>query len=171
MKQLYLLTIAMFQGVIKEYLYVFIISMLPVVELRGAIPVGYAMGIELIPNFLVSVVGNLLPVPFILLLVPKVIAWLGKSRVKFFNKIAEFLVNKVQKNTHKITKYATMGLFLFVAIPLPGTGAWTGSLIAAMIDMPKKKSFISVLLGVLMAGIIVSAICYGAIDGLMWLVR
>ena len=153
-----------------KYLYVFLISILPVVELRGAIPVGYAMGFELIPNYLVSIIGNFLPVPFILLLIPKMIDWMGKSRVKLFNKISEFLVNKVQKNTEKITKYAVFGLFLFVAIPLPGTGAWTGALVASMINMPFKKSLISIFCGVLAAGVIVSAICYGAIDGLMWLV-
>lgn len=153
-----------------KYLYVFLISILPVVELRGAIPVGYAMGFELIPNYLVSIVGNLLPVPFILLLIPKIISWMGKSKLKLFNEISEFLINKVQKNTEKITKYAVFGLFLFVAIPLPGTGAWTGALVASMINMPFKKSLISIFCGVLAAGVIVSAICYGAIDGLMWLV-
>lgn len=153
-----------------KYLYVFLISILPVVELRGAIPVGYATGLEIVPNYLVSIVGNLLPVPFILLLIPKIISWMGKSKLKLFNKISEFLINKVQKNTEKITKYAVFGLFLFVAIPLPGTGAWTGALVASMINMPFKKSLISIFCGVLAAGVIVSAICYGAIDGLMWLV-
>ena len=154
-----------------KYLYVFLISILPVIELRGAIPVGYASGFPMIPNYIVSIAGNLLPVPFILLLVPKIISWLGKSKVKLFNRVSEFLVNKAQKNTEKITKYAVWGLFLFVAIPLPGTGAWTGSLVASMINMPFKKSMLSVFAGVLAAGIIVSAICYGAIDGLAWLIK
>ena len=144
--------------------------MFPVVELRGAIPVGYAMSIPLVPNYLISVIGNLLPVPFILLLIPKIIKSLSQSKVKLFVKIADFLVNKVQKNTEKITKYAVFGLFVFVAIPLPGTGAWTGAMVASMINMGFKKSIISVFCGVLAAGAIVSLICYGAIDGLMWLV-
>ena len=153
-----------------KYLYIFLISMLPVVELRGAIPVGYATDIPLIPNYIISILGNMLPVPFILLLVPKIIEWLSHSKVKLFVKIGDFLINKVQKNTAKITKYAVFGLFLFVAIPLPGTGAWTGSMVASMVNMGFKKSMISVFCGVLVAGIIVSLICYGAIDGLMWLV-
>ncbi len=153
-----------------KYLYVFLISMLPIVELRGAIPVGYAMGLDLIPNYLVSIIGNMLPVPFILLFIPKIIQWLSQSKVKLFVKVASFLINKVQKNIEKITKYAVVGLFVFVAIPLPGTGAWTGAMVAAMINMSFKKSLISVFLGVLTAGVIISAICYGAIDGLMWLV-
>lgn len=153
-----------------KYLYVFLISMLPIVELRGAIPVGYAAGLELVPNYLLSIVGNLLPVPFILLFIPKLINAMAASKIKLFVKIAEFLIKKVQKNTEKITKYAVWGLFLFVAVPLPGTGAWTGALVAAMINMGFKKSMISVACGVLAAGVLVSAICYGAIDGLMWLV-
>ena len=154
-----------------RYLYVFIISMLPVVELRGAIPVGYAFGFPLIPNYLVSIAGNLLPVPFILFLVPAIIRAMANSKVALFVKVADFLEKKVQKNTEKITKYAVFGLFLFVAIPLPGTGAWTGSMVAAMLNMDKRKSFLSVFLGVLAAGVIVSVICYGAIEGLAWLVK
>ena len=145
--------------------------MLPVIELRGAIPVGYASGFPLIPNYLVSIVGNLLPVPFILFLVPAIIRAMANSKVTLFVKVADFLQKKVQKNTEKITKYAVFGLFLFVAIPLPGTGAWTGSMVAAMLNMDKRKSFLSVFLGVLAAGVIVSVICYGAIEGLAWLVK
>ena len=153
-----------------KYLYVFLISMLPVVELRGAIPVGYAANLPMLANYAVSIAGNLLPVPFILLLVPKIIEWLSRSKFRLFVKIADLLKNKVHKNTAKITKYAVCGLFIFVAIPLPGTGAWTGAMVAAMINMGFKKSMLSIALGVLTAGVIVTAICYGAIDGLMWLV-
>lgn len=144
-----------------DHLWVFFISMFPIVELRGAIPVGAAMGLPLWSNYLMSVVGNFLPVPFILLFIRRILSWMKTTR--HFAKIALWLEEKAEKNTAKVMKYATFGLFLFVAIPLPGTGAWTGALVAALVNMRMKYALPSILLGVLAAGVIMSLASYGVV--------
>lgn len=159
-----------FLEIVGKELCVFFCSMLPVIELRGAIPLAFGLGLPWWQAYLISVVGNLLPVPFILLLINIVIKWMASSRVKFFNKIANFLLTKVEKKREKIEKYSFWGLCLFIAIPLPVTGAWTGSLVAAVIGMKPWKAFLSALLGVLLAGAIVTLIVYGGIGFLSWLV-
>ena len=159
-----------FLEIVGKELCVFFCSMLPVIELRGAIPLAFGLGLPWWQAYLISVVGNLLPVPFILLLINIVIKWMASSRVKFFNKIANFLLTKVEKKREKIEKYSFWGLCLFIAIPLPVTGAWTGSLVAAVVEMKPWKAFISALLGVLLAGAIVTLIVYGGIGFLAWLV-
>ncbi len=145
-----------------NYFYVFLISMVPIVELRGAIPVAYAMKLSPAAAYVVSVIGNLIPVPFILLLITPLCSLMKKTRLLAW--FPKWLDAKVQKNRHKVEKYAFWGLFAFVAIPLPGTGAWTGSLIASFLDFDKKKSFLAVALGVMTAGVIMTAISYGLID-------
>ena len=142
-----------------NYVYVLIISMLPIVELRGAIPVAFALSLPPVPSFIVSVIGNLIPVPFILLLITPFCNWLKKTRM--LSWFPEFLERKVEKNREKVTKYAIFGLYLFVAIPLPGTGAWTGALIASFLDFKFKDAFISIILGVLTAGLIMGIFSYG----------
>ena len=142
-----------------NYVYVLIISMLPIIELRGAIPVAFALGMPLVPSFIVAVVGNLLPVPFILWLITPFCNWLKTT--KMLSWFPEFLERKVNKNKEKVTKYANWGLFLFVAIPLPGTGAWTGALIASFLDFKFRDAFIAITGGVITAGIIMSAVSYG----------
>lgn len=159
-----------FLEIVGKELCVFFCSMLPVIELRGAIPLAFGLGLPWWQAYLISVVGNLLPVPFILLLINIVIKWMASSRVKFFNKIANFLLTKVEKKREKIEKYSFWGLCLFIAIPLPVTGAWTGSLVAAVVGMKPWKAFLSALLGVLLAGAIVTLIVYGGIGFLAWLV-
>ena len=129
----------------------------------------FALGLPWWQAYLISVLGNLLPVPFILLLINLVIKWMSSSKVTFFNKIANFLLKKVEKNRERIEKYSFWGLFLFVAIPLPMTGAWTGSLVAAVVGVKPLKAFLSALLGVLLAGVIVTLIVYGGIGFLAWL--
>lgn len=158
-----------FLETVGKELCVFFCSMLPVIELRGAIPMAFALGLPWWQAYLISVVGNLIPVPFILLLINLVIKWMASSKVTFFNKIANFLLKKVEKNRERIEKYSFWGLFLFVAIPLPMTGAWTGSLVAAVVGVKPLKAFLSVLLGVLLAGVIVTLIVYGGIGFLAWL--
>ena len=153
---------------VGEELCVFLCSMLPIIELRGAIPMAFAMGLPWWQAYLISVVGNLLPVPFILLLINIVIKWMASSKVKFFNKIANFLLNRVEKKRERIEKYSFWGLCFFVAVPLPVTGAWTGSLVAAVIGMKPWKAFLSALLGVLIAGAVVTLIVYGGIGFLQW---
>lgn len=152
---------------ISHVAYTFFCSMLPVVELRGAIPLGASLGLPFWECFLICVVGNLIPVPIILLFVRFVLQWMKK--IKHLDKIAVWVENKAHKHSASIVKYAGWGLFLFVAIPLPGTGAWTGSLIAAMLDMRMKKAFPAIFAGVLIAGLIVGGISYGFLNFLKFL--
>ena len=148
---------------------VIICAMIPIIELRGAIPLGMGLGLDWWQSFLFAVIGNMLPIPFILLFITKIIAWMQKCRVKFFNKIANWLVNKAEKNREKIEKYSFWGVCFFVALPLPVTGAWTGSLVAATIGMKFWKALLSCLIGVLIAGVIVTCISYGALAAFSWL--
>ena len=147
-----------------NHLYVFLISMVPVIELRGAIPVGAILDLPLWSNYLVSVVGNFLPVPFILLFIRYILDWMKTT--KRLARIALWLEEKAQRGSEKVQKYASLGLFLFVAIPLPGTGAWTGALVAALMNMKKKYALPSILLGVMAAGVIMSLASYGVVAGL-----
>ena len=155
--------------ILGRELSVFICSMLPVIELRGSIPMAFALNMPWWESYLLSVLGNMFPVPFILLLTNVVIKWMADSRIKLLNKFANYLLSKVEKNRERIEKYSFWGLCLFVAIPLPATGAWTGSLVAAVIGMKPWKAFLSTLFGVLIAGVIVTLIVYGGIGFLAWL--
>ena len=146
---------------------VFFCSMIPIIELRGAVPMGWAMGLEWWQTYLISVVGNMVPVPFILLFINKIIKWMAESKISLFNKVANWLLKKADKNRAKIEKYAFWGVALVVAVPLPVTGAWTGSLVAAVIDMKFWKALLSALIGVMIAGVIMTVIFYGGIDGLI----
>ena len=163
-----------FSGLPRE-LYVFIISVLPIVELRGSIPVGAAVGLPFYLNYILSVLGNMLPVPFILLFVPKVLNFL--ERFKLFKPMVDWLRKKAEKGKgrvmidgeepvkvqRKMSKKVFLALMIFVAIPLPGTGAWTGALIASLFHFPKKESFLSVFIGVLLSGIIMTLASYGVV--------
>ncbi len=144
-----------------KILITFLISMVPVIELRGAIPVATGMGLSPQIAIPIAMFGNILPVPFIILFIKKIFAWMRKTSPKL-NAIVDKMEAKAEKNKEKVLKYAFWGLALFVAIPLPGTGAWTGALVAAMLDMPLKKAFPSILIGVVGAGIIISFVSYGA---------
>ena len=155
-----------FLETVGKELCVFFCSMIPIIELRGAIPMGAAFnatlgGMPFWLTYILSVAGNMLPIPFILLFIKKMIKWMSASKVKFFNKVANFLLNKVEKKRDKIEKYSFWGVCLFVALPLPVTGAWTGSLVAAMIDMKFWKALLSCLLGVMIAGVIMTVVSYG----------
>ena len=148
---------------------VMICAMIPIIELRGAIPLGMGLGLQWWQSYLYAVIGNMIPVPFILLFITKVIALMTRSRVKFFNKIGTWLTNKAEKNREKIERYSFWGVCLFVAVPLPVTGAWTGSLVAATIGMKWWKALLSCFLGVLLAGVIVTLISYGALAAFTFL--
>ena len=147
----------------KKYLIVFLISMVPLIELRGAIP--YAVGFELpiVPSILVAMVGNMLPVPFIFLFARKVLVW-GKDK-KVIGKFFTWCLEKGEKGGRKLEAKAGRGLYwallLFVGIPIPGTGAWTGTLAASILDMDFKKSVIYILLGLLLAAAIMLALSLG----------
>lgn len=141
---------------LKKYLYIFLISMVPLIELRGAIPVSQGFQLPLLQSYIVCVIGNMLPVPVIYLFARKVLEW-GKDK-KYIGKFFTFCIEKGHKGGEKLKEKAGRGLFvallLFVGIPLLGTGAWTGTLAASFLDMGFKKSVIAVLLGVLLAGVI-----------------
>lgn len=153
----------------KNWLYVLLISMVPVIELRGAIPAGCALGLPWYANYLLCCFGNLLPVPFILLLIDKVLILMKRMHFLGIDRFANWLEEKGEKNKGRVTKYATFGLLLFVGIPLPGTGAWTGSLVASLLKMDKRRAFVSVFFGVFLAGAIVTLISYGVLGFLKFL--
>lgn len=148
-----------FQDKIPEELVAFIISLCPVLECRGGMIAARLMEIPFLKAFLICYLGNMLPIPFIILFVRKIFDFLRKF--KFFSKIVEKLEAKTEKNKEKVLKYEAWGLLLFVAIPLPGTGGWTGALMAALLDIRMKKSLPIIALGVLIAGFIMSALTYG----------
>lgn len=147
----------------KKYLIVFLISMVPLIELRGAIPYAVGFDLPIVPSLIVAVIGNMVPVPFIYLFARKVLEW-GKDK-KYIGKFFTWCLEKGEKGGKKLQAKAGRGLYiallLFVGIPLPGTGAWTGTLAASFLDMGFKKSVIYVLLGVLLAGAIMLAASLG----------
>lgn len=148
----------------KKILYVFLISMVPLIELRCAVPAGALLGIPWYINYAVCIIGNMLPVPIILLFVKAVLNYMAKCKISLFNKIADFIYRKADKNKGRIEKGATIGLILFVGIPIPGTGAWTGALVAALLDMKLKHSIPAIFAGVVLAGIIMGLISYISVD-------
>ena len=148
-----------FGNTIPGELTIFLVSLLPILELRGGMIAAALLGVPFGRAFLICLVGNLLPIPFILWLIRPFFNWLRST--KHLKKVADWLERKTEKNKDKVLKYEVFGLLLFVAIPLPGTGGWTGALVAAMLDMPIKKSLPTIALGVLLAGIIMSAVTYG----------
>lgn len=150
--------------VLRPEVIVFIVSLLPILELRGGILVGFLLGMDLLPSFIIAFIGNIIPVPFILMFIKFIFKKLKKTRMKGF---IEKIENKAMSKSDQIQKYAYLGLLLFVGIPLPGTGAWTGSLIAALLDMDMKKSFGIIVLGVIMAGIIISILSYGVLGSIL----
>ncbi len=157
---------------IKKYIFVFLISMVPLIELRGAIPVGlsslWGEPIPIIPLYIICIIANMLPVPFIYLFARKVLVW-GQDK-KVIGKFFKWCLDKGEKGGKKLQKKAGRGglfiaLLLFVGIPLPGTGAWTGTLAASILDMDFKTSVIAVMIGVILAGVIMglaSAGVFGA---------
>ncbi len=194
-------------SVLPSELYIFIISMLPIVELRAAIPIGALLGVPFYLNYIIAVLGNMVPIPFILLFIPKILDYLEKF--KFFRPIVRRLKGKASKNSkrvleaeanaenetphtaatdseadrndtaptecarrsaRKMGKAVFISLMLFVALPLPGTGAWSGGLVASLFDLPKKQSFLAILLGVLICGVIMTLASYGILSFLSFLV-
>lgn len=149
----------LFGNKIPGELTIFIISLLPILELRGGLIAAVLLGVPLWKAFIVCFIGNMLPVPFIILFIKKIFEFL--RRFSFFDKFISKLEAKTEKNKDKVLRYKQWGLLLFVAIPLPGTGAWTGALFAALLDIDLKKSFPIIALGVLIAGVIVAVLSYG----------
>lgn len=150
-----------------KYLITFLISMVPVIELRGAIPYGIGFGLEPWVVYVLATVGNLLPIPFILLFIRKILQWM--KRYEKLGKIAIKLEERAAGKSGKVRKSEFIGLLLFVAIPLPGTGAWTGALIAALMDMRLKRALSAIAVGVLTAGLIVTLVMVLGIHALDFL--
>ncbi len=143
-----------------KYLLTFLVSMLPVLELRAAIPVGVSAGLGVWMSMLISVIGNMVPVPFIILFIRRIFTWLRAKSPKLEGMVSK-LEKKAEGKWDKVHKYELLGLAVLVAIPLPGTGAWTGALIAALMDIRMKYAIPAIFLGVLVAGFLVTGITYG----------
>lgn len=146
-------------GKISKEAIVFIISLMPILELRGGLIAASLLNVEYFRALIICIIGNILPIPFILLFMEKILIWLDSFNPT--KKISNMLKNKVEKNKTNIEKYGYVGLILFVGIPLPGTGAWTGALIAALMQLDFKKSLICIFIGILLASIIMSILTYG----------
>lgn len=146
---------------IGKLLCTFLLAMVPVIELRGALPIGVGMGLDPVTALMVSIIGNMVPVPFIILFIRKILDWM--HRFEKFDKIASRLEARAEKAGDKLVKYEMLGLFILVAIPLPGTGAWTGSLVAALFDLRLRNAVPVIFAGVVAAGLIVFFITYGVV--------
>lgn len=154
---------------IIKYLIVFLISMVPLIELRGAIPYAVGFNLPLIPSYIIAILGNMLPVPFIFLFARRILEW-GKDK-KVIGKFFTWCLVKGEKGGKKLQESAGKGLYwallIFVGIPLPGTGAWTGTLAASILDMDFKKSTMAVMGGVILAGIIMGILSLGVFKGIL----
>lgn len=146
---------------LKEAIITFLMAMVPVVELRGAIPYGVIAGLDVHEAFLLAVIGNLVPIPVLVVFTRKVFEWL-RTKSEWLDRLVRRLEAKADKNKELVEKYKFFGLMILVAIPLPGTGAWTGALVAAMLDMRLKRAMPAIIVGVLVAGVLVTSLTYGA---------
>ena len=147
---------------LRQLLGTLLVSVVPVIELRGAIPIGVALGLHPFWAMLASIVGNMLPVPFIILFVRHVFTWL-KRHSPLLGRLVQKLEDKAHSKSAVVIKYRAIGLCLLVAVPFPGTGAWTGSLVAALLDIPLREAVPTILLGVIIAGLIVTGVTCGVI--------
>ncbi len=148
-----------------HYIYIMLISMVPLIEIRGAIPFSQAWNLPVVPSYIVAIIGNMIPVPFIYLFARRFLQWGQDKRI--IGKLCTFFLNKGTKAGQKLEEKAGRGLFvalfLFVGIPLPGTGAWTGTLAASLLKIEFKKTVFAVMAGVLLAGIIMMLISLGVL--------
>jgi len=146
-------------------LIVFIVSLMPILELRGGLIAAALLDLDLLPSYIISIIGNIIPVPFILWFMSSILKWMRAS--KHFSKIAKWLDKKVNKHKASIEKYGFWGLVLFVGVPLPGTGAWTGCLIASVLEMDRKKSFLAAMIGIIMASVIMTVLSFGVLKNII----
>ncbi len=163
----------MFESIVFKYIATIFIGMVPIIELRGAIPIGVGVfHLSYLESFILSFIGNIIPIYFIVKYIRPLFDFFG--RWKFFKKIIDWATNRATKKiqeSEKLQNFTALGLFLFVAVPLPGTGAWVGSLIANFLDLPPKKAMPPLILGVLAAGIIVLAVTAAANGGIQYLLQ
>ena len=149
---------------LSSQLSVFFVSMIPLIEERGGLILSRMLELPMWTGIFWCVIGNIIPVPFILFLIKELLHWMSEHHL---SKVATWIENKAIKNKPKIDKYGFFGLMLFVGIPLPGTGAWTGSLVAALFDMDLKRSSLSILLGIFLAAVIMTFFSYGLLGTLL----
>ena len=138
-----------------EGFFTMLVSMVPIIELRGGVPFGTALGLAPGQALIAAIIGNMLPIPFIIVYIRRIFYWMRRKSARL-NRLVDKLEKKAHLKGQKVTKYKYIGLWLFVAIPLPGTGAWTGALAAAFLDMPLRKALPSIFLGVITAGLIMT---------------
>lgn len=150
---------------VSKEVVVFIISMIPILELRGGLIVSQLLQIPITTAIPLCIIGNIIPIPFILLFIKQIFKWMKK--IKLFRGLIERMENRAMSKSDNIKKYEFLGLVLFVGIPLPGTGAWTGSLIAALLEVDFKKAILAELLGIAIATIIMSFLSYGLLGALV----
>ncbi len=143
---------------------VFLISLMPILELRGGLIASALLGLNIVPAFIICLIGNLIPIPFILWFITPIFNKLKKT--KHLSKLVNKIEKKALSKKDKIEKAEFWGLFFFVGVPLPGTGGWTGALIASLIDMDRKKAFLAIACGVLLAGLIVGSLSFGLLKGI-----
>ncbi len=154
---------ASLSGLVSKEAIIFIISMIPILELRGGLLAASPalLNVPILKAIPICIIGNILPIPFILLLIRSILEWMKK--VSCFRSVALWLERKAMSKKDQIERYEFWGLVLFVGIPLPGTGAWTGALVAALLRMKFKKAFLAILLGIAIATIIMSVLSYGVL--------
>ena len=150
---------------VSEEVVIFIISMFPILELRGGLLAASLLKVPIIKAIPLCIIGNLIPIPFILIFIKKIFSWM--KRFKIFRGLIEKLENRAMSKSGKVTQYEFMGLVLFVGIPIPGTGAWMGSLIAALLEMDTKKAVLAELLGIAIATVIMSILAYGLLGSII----
>ena len=143
-----------------EFTLTVLVSMIPVAELRGGIPFGAAAGLPVWAACIAAVIGNLIPAPFIIVYIRRIFQWM-REKMPRLNRMVDALERKAHLKGQKVSKYKYLGLAIFVAIPLPGTGAWTGSLAAAFLDMPLRRAIPSIVAGVVVAGLAISILTFG----------
>ena len=146
-----------------RFCFTVLVSMIPVVELRGGIPFGVTAGLSVPAAYLAAVIGNLLPIPFIIVYIRRIFQWMRKTFPRL-DRMVDALERKAHLKGKTISRYKYHGLAIFVAIPLPGTGAWTGALAAAFLDMPLRRAMPAIILGVLTAGIVISILTFGIVN-------
>lgn len=150
---------------VSEEVVIFIISMFPLLELRGGLLAASLLKVPIVKAIPLCIIGNIIPIPFILFFIKAIFSWM--KRFKIFRGLIERLENRAMSKSGKVTQYEFMGLVLFVGIPLPGTGAWMGSFIAALLEMDNKKAILAELIGIAMATIIMSILSYGLLGAVI----
>lgn len=148
-------------------IWTFLISMIPVIELRGGLPYALANGVHPVLAWILAILGNFLPLPFILLFIRPIFKWMKK--ITIFKKLVDKIEARAMNKSDKVLKYSFWGLAIFVGIPLPGTGGWTGALIAALLDMRLKRAIPSILIGLVIAATLVTTVYFSGVAWLSWM--